>query len=121
MNRFINLFHKKHLIILIGIFFLSVSSVESHYHEDHDINHSEAECHFCINDLFDDNIDIPSEKLFLSDLNNFHINNPINKNHARTYDSQRREKINYDPLLFMNKKYSTWAELFWLLSLIFCE
>ena len=71
MNRFINLFHKKHLIILIGIFFLSVSSIESHYHEDHDINHSEAECHFCINDLFDDNIDIPSEKLFLSDLNNF--------------------------------------------------
>ena len=71
MNRFINLFHKKHLIILIGIFFLSVSSVESHYHEDHDINHSEAECHFCINDLFDSNIDIPSEKLFLSDLNNF--------------------------------------------------
>ena len=71
MNRFINLFHKKHLIILIGIFFLSVSSIESHYHEEHDINHSEAECHFCINDLFDDNIDIPSEKLFLSDLNNF--------------------------------------------------
>ena len=71
MNRFINLFHKKYLIILIGIFFLSVSFVESHYHEDHDINHSEAECHFCINDLFDDNIDIPSEKLFLSDLNNF--------------------------------------------------
>ena len=71
MNRFINLFHKKHLIILIGIIFLSVSSIESHYHEEHDINHSEAECHFCINDLFDDNIDIPSEKLFLSDLNNF--------------------------------------------------
>jgi len=71
MNRFINLFHKKHLIILIGIFFLSVSSVESHYHEDHDVNHSEAECHFCINDLFDDNIDILSEKPFLSDLNNF--------------------------------------------------
>tara|TARA_Y100001935_G_C17238506_1_gene474352 strand:+ start:469 stop:750 length:282 start_codon:yes stop_codon:yes gene_type:complete len=71
MNRFINLFHKKHLIILIGIIFLSVSSIESHYHEEHDINHSEAECHFCINDLFDDNIDIPPEKLFLSDLNNF--------------------------------------------------
>ena len=71
MNRFINLFHKKHLIILIGIFFLSVSSVESHYHEDHDVNHSEAECHFCINDLFDDNIDFLSEKPFLSDLNNF--------------------------------------------------
>ena len=71
MNRFINLFHKKHLIILIGIFFLSVSSVESHYHEDDDVNHSEAECHFCINDLFDDNIDILSEKPFLSDLNNF--------------------------------------------------
>lgn len=71
MNRFINLFHKKDLIILIGIIFLSVSSIESHYHEEHDINHSEAECHFCINDLFDDNIDIPSEKLFLSDLNNF--------------------------------------------------
>ena len=71
MNRFINLFHKKHLIILIGIFFLSVSSFESHHHEEHDISHSEAECHFCINDLFDDNIDIPSEKLFLSDFNNF--------------------------------------------------
>ena len=71
MNRFINLLHKKQLIILIRIFFVSVSSVVSHYHEDHDINHSEAECHFCINDLFDDNIDIPSEKLFLSDLNNF--------------------------------------------------
>ena len=71
MNRFINLFHKKHLIILIGIFFLSVSSFEFHHHEEHDITHSEAECHFCINDLFDDNVDIQLEKLFLSDFNNF--------------------------------------------------
>ena len=71
MNRFINPFHKKYLIILTGIFFLSVSSFESHHHEENDISHSEAECHFCINDLFDDNIDIPSEKLFLSDFNNF--------------------------------------------------
>lgn len=71
MNRFINPLHKKYLIILTGIFFLSFSYFKSHHHEEHDISHSEAECHFCINDLFDDNIDIPLEKLFLSDLNNF--------------------------------------------------
>lgn len=71
MNRFINSLHKKYLIILTGIFFLSVSYFESHHHEEHDISHSEAECHFCINDLFDDNVDIQLEKLFLSDFNNF--------------------------------------------------
>ena len=71
MNRFINSSHKKYLIILTGIFFLSVSSFESHHHEEHDISHSETECHFCINDLFDDNVDIQLEKLFLSDFNNF--------------------------------------------------
>ena len=71
MNKFINLFDKKYLVILIGIFFLSISSIETHYHEEHDTNHSEEECHFCINDLFENNIDIPSNTLFLSDLSNF--------------------------------------------------
>ena len=71
MNKFINLFDKKYLVILIGIFFLSISSIETHYHDENYTNHSQEECHFCINDLFDDNIDIPSKTLFLSDLSSF--------------------------------------------------
>lgn len=73
MINFSDFFNKKFLITLFGLFFISLVTLDPLFHDHYAIEdeHSELECNFCINDLFDDNIDIPLEKLFLSDLNNF--------------------------------------------------
>jgi hypothetical protein len=67
MNKFLYFFNKKYLLILAGLFLVSSLSLQSLYHDEYEIEHSEAECHYCINETLDDFlVDASIENLFLS-------------------------------------------------------
>ena len=67
MNKFLYFFNKKYLFILAGLFLVSSLALEPLHHNEYEIEHSEAECHYCINETLDDFlVDTSTEKPFLS-------------------------------------------------------
>ena len=67
MNKFLYFFNKKYLFILAGLFLVSSLALEPLHHNEYEIEHSEAECHYCINETLDDFlVDVSIENLFLS-------------------------------------------------------
>ena len=67
MNKFLYFFNKKYLFILAGLFLVSSLALEPLHHNEYESEHSEAECHYCINETLDDFlVDTPTGNLFLS-------------------------------------------------------
>ena len=67
MNKFLYFLNKKYLPTLVGLFFVFSLVIEPLHHNEYEIEHSEAECHYCINETLDDFlVDTSTEKPSLS-------------------------------------------------------
>ena len=46
-------FNKKYLLLLAGLLFVSTVTLDPFHHDFFESDHSEAECHLCINEISD--------------------------------------------------------------------
>ena len=72
MNKILNLFTKNSLLILVGLFFVSSFTLDPFFHEALEEDHSNLECHFCLNEISDETLlDLETNISFLSNLKTF--------------------------------------------------
>ena len=53
MNKIPYLFTKNYLLVLVGLFFVSTFALDPLFHEASEDDHSNLECHFCLNEISD--------------------------------------------------------------------
>ena len=71
MSKILNLFTKNSLLILVGLFFVSSFTLDPFFHEALEEDHSNLECHFCLNEISDETLlDLETNILFLSNFSN---------------------------------------------------
>jgi hypothetical protein len=71
MSKILNLFIKNSLLILVGLFFVSSFILDPFFHEASGEDHSNLECHFCLNEISDETLlDLETNISFLSNFSN---------------------------------------------------
>ena len=53
MNKIPYLFTKNYFLVLVGLFFVATFALDPLFHEASEDDHSNLECHFCLNEISD--------------------------------------------------------------------
>jgi hypothetical protein len=65
MNKIPYLFTKNYFLILVGLFFVSTFALDPLFHEASEDDHSNLECHFCLNEISDATLPKTEKEIFL--------------------------------------------------------